>query len=486
MLSKIAQTLKEHRPPAPLFLLILILLAVSAWLVTHGRSEQNGALKASGTVEAVIVNIAPEMAGQVKEVLAEQGQAVQAGQPLLRLDNRLLSAQRAAAAASVDAAKSAVRTAQAAFELAQAQYDIALNAARLAEGSTRIADWVGKRPASFEQPTWYFTRQEQIAAAQAEIAAAEANLKEAQATLDKLVQDAGGNEFLAAEKRLSEARIAYLVAKEVNARAQLSEQKISPEEIPARCPPWLDCYRVKIGIAKNISGQDESLLNAAQEAYDAAKLELEEAQKAYDALLTTPTANKILAARAQLILTRERLEVARDRLNILQTGEESPQVVAAAKGVEQAKAAMLQAQDVVRQAEANLALIDTQMEKLEILAPADGVVLNRYVEPGEFVQPGAVVIELARLETLTITVYVPEDRYGQIRLGQTASVTVDSFPGETFEATVIYISDQAEFTPRNVQTIEGRSTTVYAVKLRLNDPAGKLKPGMPADVVFQP
>ncbi len=486
MLNKIRQTAKEHRPPASLFLLLLIVLAVSAWLIIRNRSDQNNVLKASGTVEATTVKIAPEMAGRVKEVLVEQGQTVETGQLLLRLDDSLLSAQRAAAAAGVETARSAAQTAQAAYESAQAQYEIALNAARLADASMRIADWVGKRPDYFEQPTWYFTRQEQIAAAQAEIAAAEDEVNEAQTALNQVLQKAGGSDFLTAEKRLAEARIAYLVAKEVNARAQLSEQQVSPEEIPAHCPPWVDCYRAKIGIAKTVSGQDQDLLDASQKAYDAAKVELEEAQKAYDDLLTTQMAREVLAARAQLVLAKERLEVARDRLSMLQTGEDSPQVAAAARNVEQAKAAMLQAQDAVRQAEANLALVDVQMKKLEIFAPAEGVILNRYVEAGEFVQPGAIVIELTRLENLTITVYVPEDRYGQIRLGQRASVTVDSFPGEAFEATVIYISDRAEFTPRNVQTVEGRSTTVYAVKLRLDDPAGKLKPGMPADVIFQP
>jgi HlyD family secretion protein len=91
---------------------------------------------------------------------------------------------------------------------------------------------------------------------------------------------------------------------------------------------------------------------------------------------------------------------------------------------------------------------------------------------------------MANLNELTITVYVPEDRYGEIHLGQTVDVTVDSFPGETFTAAVSSIADQAEFTPRNVQTVSGRSATVYAVKLKVNDPTGKLKIGMPADVVF--
>ena len=111
-------------------------------------------------------------------------------------------------------------------------------------------------------------------------------------------------------------------------------------------------------------------------------------------------------------------------------------------------------------------------------------VLARNVDPGEFVQPGAAAVTMANLSELTITVYVPEDIYGKISIGQKANVTVDSFSGETFSATVSYIADQAEFTPRNVQTVKGRSATVYAVKLKVNDPEGKLKLGMPADVVF--
>ena len=93
-------------------------------------------------------------------------------------------------------------------------------------------------------------------------------------------------------------------------------------------------------------------------------------------------------------------------------------------------------------------------------------------------------LKLADLNNLTITVYVPEDRYGEISLGQFADVSVDSFPGEVFSATVIHIADKAEFTPRNVQTVEGRSSTVYAIKLKVENPEGKLKIGMPADVVF--
>ncbi len=81
---------------------------------------------------------------------------------------------------------------------------------------------------------------------------------------------------------------------------------------------------------------------------------------------------------------------------------------------------------------------------------------------------------------------MPENRSGQVFLRETAELRIDSYPDEVFEAVVIRISDQAEYTPRNVQTQEERQNTVYAVKLSVKNTGGKLKPGMPADVTFLP
>jgi membrane fusion protein YbhG len=121
----------------------------------------------------------------------------------------------------------------------------------------------------------------------------------------------------------------------------------------------------------------------------------------------------------------------------------------------------------------------------KITSPIDGVVLERLIEPGELAAPGVTLMVVANLDALTLKVYVPEDRYGQISLGQTYPVTVDSFPGQTFSGRVRHIADQAEFTPRNVQTTEGRKSTVFAITLELVSSGGKLKPGMPADVRFE-
>jgi multidrug resistance efflux pump len=264
-----------------------------------------------------------------------------------------------------------------------------------------------------------------------------------------------------------------------------------------------------------------------QELYDTAEAELQAAQQAYQQKLSDQAAADLLEARGRVAAAQERYEIARDRRDGLLTGEDALVVQAAATGVQQAEAAVQQAEAGVRQAEAarqqaeaqvaqaqanatqvaaNIAQaeavlaraqkgvaqaqaaldqIDLQMEKLVVHAAVAGTVMTRNVQPGEVIQPGATVLTIADLDTLTVTVYLPEDQYGQVRLGEQATLTVDSFPNESFDATVTRIADQAEFTPRNVQTQEERQSTVYAVELAVHANGGKLKPGMPADVSFE-
>ena len=141
--------------------------------------------------------------------------------------------------------------------------------------------------------------------------------------------------------------------------------------------------------------------------------------------------------------------------------------------------------DPVRPGEVLVEVSTAGRGKEMVHSPIDGVVLMRSYEPGEIASPGAPLVTVANLDDLNLTIYVPEDRYGQLALGQQLPVTVDSFPGEAFVGTITQIADQAEFTPRNVQTTDSRKTTVFAVKLELPPTGGKLKPGMPADVHFE-
>ncbi len=447
-------------------------------------NRDDGKLRASGTIEAVEVNVSPETSGKVKEALVEEGQAVKMGDPILNLDESLLTAQRQVAQSGVDSAHNALLTAQSAYNMAQAQYDAAVTAARAQQGAARLTDWFSRAPGQFDQPLWYFSQDEQITAAQSEVDSSQQALQQAQTDLDQVVKNLNNSDFVNAEARLANARVSYLVAKSVHDRAQATGGKVNPDSLNLDLPALAPAYKIKIAVAKGLSSNSGNVITSAQDALDSATTELNDAQKAYDSLVNTDAADRVLEARAVLSVARERYETALDTLSKLQTGEHSPQVNIASLALDQSKAVLQQAQGAVNQAEANLALLDTQLKKLIVYAPMDGVILTRNVEPGEFVQPGAAAITMANLSELTITVYVPEDRYGEISLGQQVTVTVDSFPNQTFSATVSSIADQAEFTPRNVQTVQGRSATVYAVKLKVSDPEGKLKLGMPADVVF--
>jgi HlyD family secretion protein len=171
-------------------------------------------------------------------------------------------------------------------------------------------------------------------------------------------------------------------------------------------------------------------------------------------------------------------------LNSIQTGSVSPAVTNAQTALDQAKATDDQARNEVQQAQASVDLINAQISKLTVYSPTNGVVLTRSVEAGEFVQAGMTALTIGKLDTLKVTVYIPETQYGQIHLGQQANLSVDSYPNETFSAKVTRIANQAEYTPQNVQTKEGRQTTVYAIELTVENADGKLKPGMPTDVTF--
>lgn len=446
--------MNHKRPPILGIVLVFLVVLVGGYfglrtLLNKGDSS----LTASGTIEVVEVTVSPEIGGKVAAVLVDEGAAVKSGEQLFSLDDTLLQGQAAVAAANLDSVRAAVTTANAALATAQSQYDLAVNAAQAESAATRASSWMTASPAGYTLPGWFFSQAETIASAQSEVDAAKSAYITAQTMLDALQNDSIAAGFLAVEQRLNESHTAVMVADAVLTRAKAARD-------------------------------NTDLQLAAQKRYDAARTDLDNAQSDYDDLVGQDIAREILTARAELAVARERYDTARDRLLALQTGEQSPKLAAAQAVLNQARASANQATLAVAQAQASLALLNDQIAKLSIQAPSDGVILTRSIEPGEVIPAGASAFTLGRLDNLTITVYIPEDRYGEVKLGQTASVTVDPFPGETFSASVIHIADQAEYTPRNVQTVSGRKSTVFAIKLHVLDPNSKLKPGMPADVIF--
>ena len=134
--------------------------------------------------------------------------------------------------------------------------------------------------------------------------------------------------------------------------------------------------------------------------------------------------------------------------------------------------------------EAGLALARQLLENANLYAPADGVIRNRILEPGDMAFPQTPVLTLAFIDPVWVRAYLPEPALGQVALGAKAFIHTDSYPDKTYQGWVGYISPTAEFTPKNVQTPELRTRLVYSVRIYACNPQGELRLGMPVSVTI--
>lgn len=142
----------------------------------------------------------------------------------------------------------------------------------------------------------------------------------------------------------------------------------------------------------------------------------------------------------------------------------------------------------VKEVERNKAIVATSravMADTVLSSPINGVVLSKNYQDGEYVNVGASVVTIGNLNDCWVKIYLASTQLGLIKLGQTARVRIDSFPNRDFRGTIKEISQTAEYTPRQSITQKERANMVFAVKVKLDNRAGILKPGMPADVVLQ-
>jgi HlyD family secretion protein len=152
-----------------------------------------------------------------------------------------------------------------------------------------------------------------------------------------------------------------------------------------------------------------------------------------------------------------------------------------------ARAARGSASQEVAALDAQLASLDDRRSRSRITSPLAGTVLARYVEPGEFVQAGQPLFKLASLDSLTLRAYVGNAQLTQLRLGQQVRVGVDRGDSiATFPGRVTWIASAAEFTPTPIQTREERADQVYAVKVMVANPDGRLRIGMPGELTIAP
>jgi HlyD family secretion protein len=418
--------MKNFRSSPRLRIITLVLVAVAVGgiglhtMVSNASASPNTPLVGSGTVEATIVTLSPQLAGRVAEVMAQEGDTVSAGDVLLRLDDMGLQSQR----------RSALLAAQAAQASAQAELDAAQQA---------LKDLQENAP---------------VVTAQAEL-----NLANARKALDDAMRHRSWQQK---GNRASQDTIDGL-----EAQLALANDKVSELEDQVNHVAYLSADDPK-------RAQAEAALYEARHARDVIKSNLNWDtgsptsfdQAILDASVSVAQAN---VDKAQADFEKVKIGPDPDALRVTQS-----RIAAAQAALAAAKA----------QGEAAVQAIDLQLEKLELRASTSGVVLERNIQPGETTVPGAALFQIGQLSSLEITVYLPEEQYALVRPGEQAQVRVDAYPNRTFSATVLRIANQAEFTPRNVQTVEGRKDTVYAITLSISNPDLALKPGMPADVTF--
>jgi HlyD family secretion protein len=140
-----------------------------------------------------------------------------------------------------------------------------------------------------------------------------------------------------------------------------------------------------------------------------------------------------------------------------------------------------QAEANLNRTKANVDLIRKNLDDCYVTSPVDGVIVKKFVEKGETVSNLSSLFKVSDLNEVDLMIYIPETDLGKVKLGQVADIKTDTYADKTYKGKVIYISPEAEFTPKNIQTEEERTKLVFAVKIRIPNPEFELKSGMPAD-----
>lgn len=292
-----------------------------------------------------------------------------------------------------------------------------------------------------------------------EVSRSKAELEAARAALARLEAGSRPEEIAEAQAAASQAK----------ARLEELEAGSRPQEIAAAAAAYQSARADAKRLADDLdrySGLYKKQLVSTQK-YEAARTASRmadarerQAKEHLDLLKEGPRKEEIAQA-------RDAYAQARQRYTLVKIGPRR-------EDIEQARARLDQARQ-------SLALAETRLGYGTLVSPMSGVVLSKSIEPGEYVSAGTPVVTVADLENVWLRAYVNETDLGRIKLGQRVRVTTDTYPGKAYEGRVSFISSQAEFTPKSVQTEKVRVKLVYRIKIDIRNPNMELKPGMPAD-----
>jgi HlyD family secretion protein len=450
-----------------IIVLLLAVIGVGYWLlskypqvwdqllveleITAPGAEQAG-ITASGFIEVRQVAMAPEVSGRIARLMVDEGDQVEESQVLVEIDTDLLDTQIAEAEAAVAMAEAQLARVEAgarAEDIAVAEAAVVMAEANQDAAYQALQDAIALRdnPQDLDM---------QIAAARSQIDIMEHRIQQMVALKDaaELLDDLRGRQV-----KIVEEGIDWSV-KLPDGRKLSGHAEIPEGEKRQAWAGW------------NLATTDKWTawvnLNQVIAARDAAQQNLNDLL----ALRDNPQQANVQVAQAEAAYQKAgaAVEVAKANLDMAYAGATEEQIDVARTGVEEARAA--------------LDALSVQRQKHTLYAPDDGLVVKRIGHEGENALPGTTLLTLGNLDAVDLTIYIPEPDVGKVSLEQPVEISVDSFPGETFLGQVVWISDEAEFTPKNVQTKEERVNTVFAVKVRIPNPDHKLKPGMPADAVL--
>ncbi len=373
-----------------LFLLPVVVIAavVIVLLLRNGANGDPNIVSVSGNIEVTDAELSFKIAGRVIERLVSEGETVQEGQIVARLEDSDLVQETIVRQAEIRAAQAILDELEAGYrpeEIGQALASVQRSQSRLEELEA------GSRP-------------QEISAAEAAVENAQVNVDHLRIEYDRQTRLLKGNTI--SQREFDRAKSEYDRA--LSGLQEAGEKLKLVEEGPRR------------------------------EQIDQARAALDEARERYDMLKKGPRKETIAQARAR-----------------------------------------------VDQAEAALGMAKIRLGYAVITAPCPGIVLSENIESGEFVAPGTPVVTLGNLQDVWLRAYISETDLGRVKLGQSVRVSTDTYPDKTYEGHISFISSEAEFTPKNVQTEKERVKLVYRIKIDIPNPKMELKPGMPADAEIE-
>ncbi len=228
---------------------------------------------------------------------------------------------------------------------------------------------------------------------------------------------------------------------------------------------------LRSGARKEDIRQSEDLMKQAKINLDLAKLDKDRAEELYRQDATT---------RKQFDDSKGRYDLALAQYNSTKENLAKVKTIIRPEEIEQAQANLKKAISMVD-------LLKQNIEDCRIFAPSDGFVSKKFIEEGENAVMGGSLLRLSNLETVNLVIYVPETDLAKVKLGQNAEIKIDAFKDKIYTGKITFISPEAEFTPKNIQTPDERTKLVFAVKIEIPNPQFELKPGLPADatIVYQ-